>query len=91
MERLVEIARLHFNRPPKRSFGEAEEKLAREIAKRLEALREERAASRRRLPGTAEYLDAVRAALTLGIGVGGGPAWEALQRATLLKDDWHES
>ena len=88
VERLVGIARLHFNRPPKRSFGETEEKLARQIAKRLEALRDERAASRRRLPGTAEYLDAVRAALTLGIGVGGGPAWEALQRATLLKDDW---
>lgn len=86
-ERLVDIARLHFDRPVSRPFGEAQERVARDIADRVARLREERKASRRRLPGTAEYLDAVRAAIALGVSVGGGPTWDALQRATLLKDD----
>mgnify|MGYP001413587329 CR=1 FL=1 len=85
--RLVRIARLHFHRPPTHPFGPAEEKIAQEIAKDLDELRTRHATSRRRLPGTAEYLDAVRAAIALDVQVGGGPTWEALQRSILLKDE----
>ena len=86
-ERLVRIARLHFNRPPARPFTDAHSALALEIAQRLEKLRKARAERRQRLPGTAEFLDAVRAAITLDIQVEGGPTWDAIVRTTLLKDE----
>jgi len=86
-DRLVMIARLHFHRPPGRIFTAEHEALARSIAERLDTLRSERARARRRLPGTAEFLDAVRVCMTLGIGVGGGATWDAVEQATLLKDD----
>jgi MoxR-like ATPase len=85
-ERLVEIARLHFDRPGVRPFGERDRVRAEAVARRLDQLREVRARERRRLPGTAEYLDAVRACITLDIDVG-STTWEAVERASLLKDE----
>lgn len=86
-ERLVEIARMHFARPPARDFSEEDAKLARSIAVRVERLRKARQEAGRRPPGTAEYLDALRACLILGIAVGNNPQWQAIERATLVKDD----
>lgn len=86
-DRLVQIARLHFNRPPERPFTNEHKELAFKIAQRLETLRKERRDRQQRLPGTAEFLDAVRAAIALDVTVEGGPTWEALERSTLLKDE----
>jgi MoxR-like ATPase len=85
-DRLVEIARMHFDRPPGRIFAAEHEDRARKIAGRLDTIRAERTKARRRLPGTAEFLDAVRASIVLNVGVGGA-TWEAVERATLLKDE----
>ncbi|MCP5408710.1 MAG: AAA family ATPase [Chromatiaceae bacterium] len=86
-ERLVRIARLHFNRPPARPFTDEHSAVAMAIARRLEKLREARAERRQRLPGTAEYLDAVRVAISLNIEVEGGATWDAIVSTTLLKDE----
>jgi MoxR-like ATPase len=86
-ERLVEIARMHFALPPERVFSEEDAKVARSIAVRVERLRKARQEGGRRPPGTAEYLDALRACLPLGVAVGNNPQWRAIERATLIKDD----
>jgi MoxR-like ATPase len=84
--RLVEIARLHFHRPPRQEFTEAHQAMATALAARVESLRKERRDAGRRLPGTAEFLDAVRACMTLGISVDETPTWLALEQATLVKE-----
>ncbi|EIV91489.1 MoxR-like ATPase [Frankia sp. QA3] len=76
--RLVEIAVRHF--------GPDHYDLYVDVAGRLAAVRSEAAASRAQAPGTAEYLDAVRACLELGIGADGtSAAWREAQAATLAK------
>jgi MoxR-like ATPase len=86
-ERLVTIAKMHFARPPARDFSERDEQLARALALRVARLRAARQEIGRRPPGTAEYLDALRACLPLGIAVDNSAAWKAVERATLVKDD----
>jgi MoxR-like ATPase len=84
-DRLVEIARLHFDRP-EAPFDAELEMLCTTIAERVGELRtaaEEHAA---RPPSTAEYLDAVRACRSLGVTVG-SPRWAIIERVTLAKDD----
>jgi MoxR-like ATPase len=82
-DRLVEIARLHFDRPPG-TFDEKSERLCREIANRLEELRERAEESQTRPPSTAEYLDAVRACRSLEIDVD-SDEWSIVERVALAK------
>jgi MoxR-like ATPase len=84
--RLVEIARLHFHRPPRQKFTKAQQTMATALAARVESLRKEQQDDGRRPPGTAEFLDAVRACMTLRISVDETPTWRALEQATLLKE-----
>jgi MoxR-like ATPase len=81
-DRLVEIARLHHSGRAE-SF---EERLCRALATRVIALREQAEEQGARPPGTAEYLDAVRACTTLGITPDGSRAWQVLASATLTKE-----
>jgi MoxR-like ATPase len=60
--------------------------LCQAVASRVVALQKESEGSDRWSPGTAEYLDAVRACLELRLAVG-GPGWERIERLTLAKDD----
>lgn len=85
-QRLVEIARRHFERPGQ-PFDEDDLTLCRSIAERVEDLRKIAEAEVRRPPSTAEYLDAVRACRTLGIKAGPSAAWQALEKAVLRKSD----
>ena len=85
-ERLVEVARLHFERPDQ-PFDEDDVTLCWSIASRVEKLRQVAEAAVRRPPSTAEYLDAVRACRTLGIRVDSSAAWQALEKVVLRKDD----
>jgi MoxR-like ATPase len=84
--RMVEIARLHFNRPG-RELSTEEQALATEIARQVEALRKERKDLGLRAPGTAEFLDALRACLALKIKADDSPAWQLVRRVALLKDE----
>ena len=86
-DRLVTIAKMHFARPPAREFSARDEEVAHSLALRVARLRSARQEAGRRPPGTAEYLDALRACLPLGITVGNNPEWKAVERATLVKDD----
>jgi MoxR-like ATPase len=56
------------------------------VAARVVTLRKEAEGSERWSPGTAEYLDAVRACLELDLTVG-SPGWDRIERLTLAKDD----
>lgn len=84
--RLEQIAKLHFERAGQ-PFGEAEKELSRRIAERVVKLRSESESEAVRPPSTAEYLDALRACLTLEIEISDeeGSEWDVLERATLLK------
>jgi MoxR-like ATPase len=82
-ERLVEIARLHFDRPLG-SFDKRSEALSRAIADRLGELRERAEEAGARPPSTAEYLDAVRACRSLAIGVDDAE-WSIVERVALAK------
>jgi len=57
------------------------------IAGRIIAFREEAERVARRPPGTSEFLDAIRACESLGIGVDDTPesTWSQIERAVLLK------
>ncbi len=81
-QRLTEIARLHF---PAESRDEDFQLLCALIAERVERLRSEAQELAVRPPGTAEYLDAVRACRQLGITVS-SPQWAAVSRLTLAKN-----
>ena len=56
------------------------------VASRVVQLRQEAENSDRWSPGTAEYLDAVRACMRLGVTVG-SPRWSMIERLTLAKDE----
>ncbi len=81
-DRLVEIARMHHraNDPP------FDETLCGELADRVETMRDEADAAGVKPPGTAEYLDAVRACAALEISPGDSRAWQVLASATLAKE-----
>jgi MoxR-like ATPase len=81
-DRLVEIARLHFS-VKGRTFNK---RLCRELAVRTALLREQAVKQGARPPGTAEYLDAVRACIALQITPDDSRAWRILAAATLVKD-----
>jgi MoxR-like ATPase len=84
-ERLVRIALAHL-RGTGRENDPTTRALLERLAQRVDALRDSAERQSVRAPSTAEYLDAVRACLTLEIGVG-SRAFELLERATLWKDD----
>lgn len=81
-DRLVEIARLHHGG----QLQPFDETLCRALAKRVIVLREQAEEQGARPPGTAEYLDAVRACAKLGISPDGSRAWQILATATLTKE-----
>jgi MoxR-like ATPase len=83
--RLVQIARLHFNRPGHSLSADAE-KVCIDLASRLDQVRTQMKGAAKRPPGTAEYLDAIRACIAFNVQPGGGKAWEVVERTTLLKD-----
>lgn len=86
--RMVEIAKLHFNRPPARTLSGQDELLAADIAAQVEKLRAQRKEAGRRAPGTAEFLDALRACLALRIRPDEtSAAWQLVRRVALLKDE----
>lgn len=81
--RLVEIAGYHFGgleagAPPERK------QLYEEVAAKLEKYRAEAKARRERRPSTAEYLDAVRACIDLGIDPSHAD-WQDVASLTLVK------
>jgi len=79
---LVEIAVRHFG-PDDRDLYAA-------VAGRVAAARRDAGRDRARAPGTAEYLDAIRACRELGIDVAdGSPAWRDTWLSTVLK--WAET
>ena len=80
--RLVEIARLHF---PEQSKDTDFQRLCLGIAERVQRLRLDARELAVRPPGTAEYLDAVRACHHLGITVRSSK-WAAISRLTLAKN-----
>lgn len=67
-------------------FGTAHEALHRDIAKRLQALRDAALRLNLREPSTAEYLDALAACQRLGI-TQRSPEWQLLEQAVLWKRD----
>lgn len=84
-DRLVEIARLHFERP-ETPFDAGLRLLCTAVAERVGELRADASERAIRPPSTAEYLDAVRACRSLDITVG-SPRWEIVERVTLAKHD----
>ena len=86
---LVTIAEAH-QRAGGQELSSQDRKLCRAVADRLVALRENAQNSDRWTPGTAEYLDAVRACLRLEITVG-SPRWPMIERLTLVKDEAYAS
>lgn len=93
-EDLLAIAGAHLSHA-KISFEAAQERLARLLADELIAAREKAAFSAGRAPSTAEYLDALRACLGLGIVPGEDARWELVRKLTLVKprrpeNDGHE-
>jgi MoxR-like ATPase len=83
VERLLDIARLHF---PEMSEDPEFEGLCEAIAETVVGVRTRASEMAVRAPSTAEYLDAVRACRSLGITVG-SPMWAAVRRLTLAKDE----
>lgn len=69
-----------------RPLQKAEEKLVAEIAEHTSELQDEARAMDLRPPGVAEFLDAVTAAMQLGITVD-DPRWTFVRRLTLAKDE----
>jgi MoxR-like ATPase len=79
-DRLVQIAKRHFGA----ALGRDKEKLAAAIASRVDALAGDAIALGVRPPSTAEYLDALRACLTLNVTLD-APAWKHVEKAVLKK------
>ncbi|WP_329269589.1 MoxR family ATPase [Streptomyces sp. NBC_01451] len=89
---LVRIAQEHMKTWPG-SAGDGELRLAEALAVELGKVREQAMTIGLREPSTAEFLDALRACLTLGIGLG-SERWEWLKNCVLIKrqqiagDEW---
>jgi MoxR-like ATPase len=83
-ERLAKIAAQHLAREG-HTLNTTQTKFLLKLANRVEALRAVAKDRARRPPGTAEYLDAVRACRALGITDTEGDAWELLEGVTLVK------
>ncbi|MFF3379202.1 AAA family ATPase [Streptomyces sp. NPDC002680] len=89
---LVRIAEEHM-RAWHGAVGEGESRLASALAVELGKVREQARRSGLREPSTAEFLDALRACITLGITLG-SERWEWLKNCVLLKrqqvagDEW---
>ena len=81
---LVAVAREHL-RLEAGGFDDARRELADHLARELLDARAQAQRAGLRAPSTAEYLDALRALLQLGITVR-SPQWQSLRRLTLLKD-----
>jgi len=84
-EMLVTIAEAHA-KAGGQALSDSERELCASVASRVVELRKQAEGSDRWSPGTAEYLDAVRACLELGLAVD-SPGWERIERLTLAKDD----
>ncbi|GHG29826.1 AAA family ATPase [Streptomyces filamentosus] len=82
-ERLVSIARLHL-RHERRGLPETTRDLIVALADELMRVRATADLGHQRLPSTAEYLDALRACLALGI-TPDDPRWPLLRSLTLAK------
>lgn len=82
-ESLVRIAKLHLG-AEKTTLNDATLALVRELAKVLIDAQTEGAGSRGRLPSTAEYLDALRACITLEV-TPGHRDWQLVQNLAMLK------
>ena len=80
---LIQIAQAHFGDhiPP------VTEDLAGRVADIHLKLQDDAFTKGRRLPSTAEYLDAVRACLTLGVDPRTGGEWSHIEELTLSKQD----
>jgi MoxR-like ATPase len=80
---LVRIAAVHFDNhtPP------VTDALARRVADAHLKLRDQAEADGQRPPSTAEYLDAVRACLTLGADPNAGGEWTHIEQLALSKKD----
>lgn len=87
-QRLVQIAKLHFERTQQPLSSEAE-MVCLKIAERVVKLRKDMIAEGQRAPSTAEYLDALRACLALKIEVSeaGDSEWELVERVGLRKPE----
>jgi MoxR-like ATPase len=83
VDRLVEIAQSHMAAYAHKMTA-SEKKLARELAKRVDAVREEAKKQAIRPPSTAEYLDALRACRALRIRPD-SDRWAQLRDLTLIK------
>lgn len=91
---LLAIVQAHLKHA-KRSFGAVEERLARLLAGELIAARKEAVLGAGRAPSTAEFLDAYRACLELGIVPGEDDRWSLVRKLALVKpqrleNDGHE-
>ena len=82
-DRLVEIAKRHLEVEGAK-LGKKDTELLKAIADKVEQFREQARNERVRAPGTAEYLDAVRACRNLNISVGSG-VWERIAETVLRK------
>jgi len=82
---LVKIAEAHATAGGQ-PLSTSQHALCTAVASRLIALREEARNSDRWSPGAAEYLDAVRACIRLGLTVD-SPRWSMIERLTLAKDE----
>lgn len=87
-QRLVRIAKLHFERNHQ-PLNPAEEELSHKIAERVVKLRKLGESRGLRPPSTAEYLDALRACLALNIQISDeeDSEWKVLERVGLLKNE----
>jgi MoxR-like ATPase len=83
---LLRIARMHFGADGK-ALSATRQKIAETLADRFFDLRKKAHAMGQRVPGTAEYLDALRACYTLDIDPQSADAtWQVLQHVTLAKE-----
>jgi MoxR-like ATPase len=81
--KLAEIAKVHFGAAVSAPAGD---ELARALAEKVLALRDKATSDSVHKPGIAEYLDALRACLSLGIQPDeADPNWACLSSATLSK------
>jgi MoxR-like ATPase len=87
IERLIQIATLHFDRPPG-SFTQQDKQLCHRIAAKVDEIRQQ-VGSGTRKPSTAEFLDAVRACRRLVMDTAANRdyagSWELLERLVLRK------